>query len=349
MIELLNEKDRVYGNVVLALGVSIGSLLFGIAVMFEHDFRVVMRMFHIPGIFVLFYFLFFNESVPWLLATGRVDRGIKAIKRIARFNRLELPETTIESIKFKYSTAVPTQPQKSQQNVQSPSVLHSFWKMLKTRTLCLRFLNVCFQWVATYFTSLGLYQYSIQIPNVDRYVSYLIMISADIPGTILVQLLLNRIKRRTLLFSAHLLTGIVIVITSFVPKEYPWIVISCFVIAKSFLHLSTVVMNQFTTEQFPTNIRTTVLNIASTCAQIGSMLAPFIIILVRNSLTHLISSFFYVKHNLEHLYLQGAQWSHNVPAFFFGGAAISTAISILGSPETFRKKLPETIVDAIKL
>lgn len=261
--------------------------------MFEHDFRVVMRMFHIPGIFVLFYFLFFNESVPWLLATGRVDRGIKAIKRIARFNRLELPESTIESIKFKYSTAVPTQQQqKAQGNIQSPSVLHSFWKMLKTRTLCLRFLNVCFQWVATYFTSLGLYQYSIQIPNVDRYVSYLIMISADIPGTILVQLLLNRIKRRTLLFSAHLLTGIVIVITSFVPKEYPWIVISCFVIAKSFLHLSTVVMNQFTTEQFPTNIRTTVLNIASTCAQIGSMLAPFIIILVRNSLTHLISIFF---------------------------------------------------------
>lgn len=282
VIELLNEKDRVYGNVALALGVSIGSLLFGIAVMFEHDFRVVLRMFHIPGIFVLLYFLLVNESVPWLLATGRVHRGIKTIKRIARFNRLEISETTIESIKLKYSTACSTQQQKTQRSVQQhQSVLHSFCKMLKTRTLCLRFLNICFQWVLTYFTNLGLYQYSIQIPNVDRYVSYLIMISADIPGTILVQLLLNRIKRKTLLFSAHLLTGIVIVVTSFIPKEYPWIVISCFVIAKSLLHLATVVMNQFTTEQFPTNIRTTVLNIASTCAQVGSMFAPFIVILVR--------------------------------------------------------------------
>lgn len=107
------------------------------------------------------------------------------------------------------------------------------------------------------------------------------MISADIPGTILVQLLLNRVKRRTLLFFAHFMTGVAIIITSFIPRDYPWIVIFCFVIAKSLLHLSTVVMNQFTTEQFPTAIRTTVLNIASTCAQIGSMLAPFIVILVR--------------------------------------------------------------------
>lgn len=90
VIELLNEKNRVYGNVVLALGLSVGSLLFGIAVMFQHDFRVVLRMFHIPGIFVLLYFLFICESV------------IAAIKRIAKFNRLELSEISIESIKQKY-------------------------------------------------------------------------------------------------------------------------------------------------------------------------------------------------------------------------------------------------------
>lgn len=281
VIELLNEKNRVYGNVALALGVSVGSLLFGIAVMFEHDFRVVLRMFHIPGIFVLLYFCFISESVHWLLATGRIDRGIAAIKRIAKFNRLELSETSIESIKLKYSPSISAQEKSNEKHVENQSVLRLFWKMLKTRTLCLRFLNICFQWILTYFSNLGLYQYSIQIPNVDRYVSYLIMISADIPGTILVQLLMNRVKRKTLLFSAHFLVGISIVVTSFIPKEYPWIVIFCFVIAKSLLHLATVVMNQFTSEQFPTNIRTTVLNIASTCAQIGSMIAPFIVILVR--------------------------------------------------------------------
>lgn len=288
VIELLNEKSRVYGNVALALGVSVGSLLFGIAVMFEHDFRVVLRMFHIPGIFVLLYFFFISESIHWLLATGKIDRGIAAIKRIAKFNRLELSETSIESIKQKYSTPLPAQ-NKLNEQVESQSVLRLFWKMLKTRTLCLRFLNICFQWVATYFSNLGLYQYSIQIPNVDRYVSYLIMISADVPGTILVQLLMNRVKRKTLLFSAHFLVGIFIVATSFIPKEYPWIVIFCFVVAKSLLHLATVVMNQFTSEMFPTNIRTTVLNIASTCAQVGSMIAPFIVILVRNLSLQLIS------------------------------------------------------------
>lgn len=46
---------------------------------------------------------------------------------------------------------------------------------------------------------------------------------------------------------------------------------------------------------------------------------------------------------------QGAQLNHNIPAFLFGSAAISVAISVLFGPETFRKKLPETLVDAIKL
>lgn len=40
---------------------------------------------------------------------------------------------------------------------------------------------------------------------------------------------------------------------------------------------------------------------------------------------------------------------HNVPAFMFGGAALSVAISLLFSPETFLKKLPENIEEAINL
>lgn len=155
VIELLNEKDRVYGNVVLALGVSIGSLLFGIAVMFEHDANVVLRMFHIPGIFILFYFLFISESIHWLLATGRINRAISTIKRIARFNRLELSEKTIESIKLKYSEPFSAQ-QKTQQNVKDQSVLHLFWKMLKIVFNGLQPILVIWVYINTQFKCLAL-------------------------------------------------------------------------------------------------------------------------------------------------------------------------------------------------
>lgn len=346
IIELLNEKNRAYSNLILASGATIGSMLFGIAVMFEHDFRIVLRFFNIPALFVFFYFWFIFESVHWLLATGRIGRAIMNIKRIAKVNRHELSEETIEKITLRYSAKLSDR-QKSNENVKNQSVLNLFWTMLKTRTLCLRFLNICYQWIAGKFSVLGLYQYAMQIPGVDRYVSYMIMIGADILGIILVQLLLNRMKRRTLLFSASSLAGIAIIITSFIPKEYPWIVVICFVISKSLLDLSTVVSAIFTTEQFPTRIRTTVLNTAHTCAQIGMMMAPFIVILVRNFI-FLIHSILFI-YFLTILFSQGTQLNHNIPAFLFGGAAISIAISVILNPETFGKNLPQNIEEAINL
>lgn len=284
MIELLNEKDRVYGNVILATISTIGSLLFGVIVMFVHDFRVVLQIFSIPGLFVFVYYWFISESIRWLLATGRVDRALVAIKRIAKFNRIELSKKSIELFKQKYSTTLSAQ-EKSNENVETQSVLHSFWKMLKSRPLCLRFLNCCIQCTASSFSALGLYQYSIQIPVIDRYFNYLIMISADIFGIILVQLLLDRTKRRTLIFFGYALAGIAIVITSFISKEYPWIVVACFLIAKSLLDFSSTVLNILITEVYPTTIRNTALNIIGTIAEIGSIGAPYIVILVRNLLS----------------------------------------------------------------
>lgn len=281
IIELLNENDRVYGNVILGTVGTLGSLLFGVAVMFEHDFRIILRMFSLPGMITCVYFWFISESLQWLLATGNIDRAIIAMKRIAKFNGFELSEKSIESIKQKYSPSISAQ-EKSDEHGEEQSVLRLFWKMLKTRTLCFRFCKCCFQWIAGTFSTLGLYQFAIQIPGVDRYVSYLIMISADVFGTILVQLLLNRVKRKTLLFSAYFLVGISIVVTSFIPREYPWIVVFCFLIAKCFINLADVVMSLYTNELFPTNIRSTVMSIVGMVAQIGAIGAPYIVILVRH-------------------------------------------------------------------
>lgn len=73
-------------------------MLLGVAAMYVHDFRILMRIFYIPGLFVFAYFWLVPESTRWLLATGRTDRAIETLKRIARFNRRELSEKTIEGI-----------------------------------------------------------------------------------------------------------------------------------------------------------------------------------------------------------------------------------------------------------
>lgn len=265
----------------MGLGVWIGAMLFGVTAMFVHDFRTMLRIFNIPGLIAFSYFWFIRESVRWLLANGHIDRAIDTLKRIAKVNRRELSDKAIKLIEDSYSnTQLKSNGTNANENAKSHSALNSFWMTLKTRALCVRFICSCWQWMGSYFSLMGLLQSSIQIPGIDSYVSFVIVISADIFGIILMQLLSNRLKRRVLLFFASSIAGIAIVVSSFIPKNYAWIVVFCFVIGKSLLNLMIVVLSLFTAEQFPTNVRTTILNTSIMFGQIGSMAAPYVVILV---------------------------------------------------------------------
>lgn len=260
----------------MTIGNSMGNLLFGIVVMFVHDFRVVLRIFNIPGLLVFFYFWLIPESTRWLLTTGRVDRAIMTMKRIAKFNRIELSEKKIETIKRTYSVH-----RKSEAN---ESLLQLLWTALKTRTLCFRFVNGCVQWALSLFSYYGLYQYSTQIPNTNRYVSYLILISVEGPMNLVVQFIFNRMKRRIALSVTFCGGGILIMATSLIPKVQAWTVVICFLISKCLLGFATNGLVLYTGEQFPTSIRTTVLNTSSMMGRLGSMAAPFVVILVSATL-----------------------------------------------------------------
>lgn len=274
-IELLNAKHRVFGYVLMVVGGSVGNLLFGIVVMFVHDFRVVLRIINAPGMLVFLYFWFIPESTRWLLATGRVDRAISTMKRIAKFNRCKLSEKKIESIKLDHLAR-----KKSNENEQNQSVLALLWTVLKTRTLCLRFLNNCLQWVLVCLSYYGVYQFSTQVPGTNRYVSYLIMISTEGPMNLLIQFTFNRLKRRITLSSTFFVGGLLIMATSLIPKDQAWTVVLCFLISKSLIGFAFSGLVLYTGEQFPTNIRQSILNTSSMMGRLGSMTAPYIVILV---------------------------------------------------------------------
>lgn len=274
-IELFNEKHHVLGYVTAGIGNSVGDLLFGVTVMFLHDFRTVLRIFNIPGLFVFFYFLFICESVRWLLATGRIDRAITTIKRIAKFNRLELSEKAVESIKLHYSAK-----QNANEDEKEESVLQLFWTILKTRTLCFRFVNGCLQWILCCFSYYGVYQHATQIPGSNHYVSFVILIAVATPMNLLVHFLFNRLKRRIILFCAYFVGGIMIIITLFIPKGQVWAVVICYIISKSLIGFAFTGSYIYAAEQFPTNIRATMLNTFNMVGRFGSMSAPYVIILV---------------------------------------------------------------------
>lgn len=134
--------------------------------------------------------------------------------------------------------------------------------------------------IACTFSYYGLSQSSTQIAGANPYVSFVVVMSIEIPGNLLAQLLLNRMKRRILLFVAFILAALSIIATQFIPKEYSWLVLLCFVIGKGAITVAFTTLSLYTAEQWPTNIRNTIMNTCSMIGRTGSMLAPFAAILV---------------------------------------------------------------------
>lgn len=262
-----------------------GEVLIGLVAMFVHDFRTLIRILHTPGLFAFICFWLLPESVRWLLVNGRVKPAVSTLQRIARVNRKELSSKSIELLNLYYSTESLSKNMSIEQEEhknKEHSVIESLCMILKSRTLRLRFLICCYQWVACTFSYYGLSMTSTHIPGADRYLSFIIIMLCEIPGVIISQPLLNRMKRRWIMGVSITLAAILIVLTPFIPKEYPMIVLLFLVLGKTFLSCAFTVLNMYTAEQWPTNIRNTIHNSCSMIGRFGSMMAPLVVVLVRH-------------------------------------------------------------------
>lgn len=245
--------------------------------MYVHDFRDLIRISYAPGLLLFAYFWLVPESVRWLLVTGRVDRAVNTLKRIARFNGKELSPKLIELIKLRYSPDLIAK----NNPIENNSVIQSFCSILKSKTLCLRFLNCCYQWSACCFSYYGMSLLATHIPGQNRYTSFIFVVGIEIPAILLALPLLNKIKRRVIMCFTFAIAAIAIVVTPCIPDEHHVIVLIFFMLGKASMTCAFTSLYIFTAEQWPTNVRTTVMNSCSMIGRIGAMVAPVTVILVR--------------------------------------------------------------------
>lgn len=220
-----------------------GEMLCGLIAMYVHDFRHLIRFTYAPGFAVILYFWLVPESVRWLLVTGRVDRAIKILKRIASVNGKNLSEKTIETIKLKYSPENQSTDKENgsesateeNSSERKPSLVRLLFSVLKSKTLCLRFVNCCYQWVALCFSYYGLSMLATHVHGENRYTSFIMVVSFEIIGIFVVLFILNRMKRKILLSASLIIIAITTNITPWIPEENSYLIIICFMLGKVML------------------------------------------------------------------------------------------------------------------
>lgn len=217
----------------------------------------------------------------WLLINGRVNRAIKILKRIASKNGKKLSDSSIDTMKLKYSSQVIVKNNAVDEKTHA-SVLHSLRCIFKSKTLCIRFMVGCYMWITCCFSYYGLNLISTHIPGENRYLSFTLVVAAEIPAIIVALPLMKRMRRRRLLFVFFFVSAILTISTPWIPTEKSTFVLISFMVAKAATSCALNVMYIFTAELWPTNLRMTILNSSSMIGRVGAMLAPIVAIMVRH-------------------------------------------------------------------
>jgi len=160
------------------------------------------------------------------------------------------------------------------------------------------------------------------MPQFDANIYLIFFLSGlvEIPADIIPFVLLNKYGRRPNLSLHYIIGGLLCMATAAVPLgvySYEWPIVVLAMLGKYVAQVCWGIVYLYTSELFPTVIRSVALSFACSMARIGSMAAPFIAYL--------------------------SELHPVLPIFVFGSITFAVGLTTVVLPETNKKKLPDTL------
>ncbi|KAM9258892.1 uncharacterized protein RDI95_015100 [Morus bassanus] len=281
-------------------------LLAGVAYTVPH-WRWLQLTVSLPFFIFFLYSWWLAESARWLVLSGKAERAVKVLQRVARINRRkeEGEKITVEILRssMKEELAGLKSSYTISDLVRTPVIRHIFF--------CLSIV-----WFSISFSYYGLAM-DLQNFGVSIYLIQVIFGAVDFPAKVVVTVSLSYIGRRVSLMVALFLAGLVIIANIFVSTELQTVRTALAVIGKGCLSASFNCVFLYTTELYPTPIRQTGLGFGSTMARVGGIVAPLVKMM--------------------------DEYYPFLPPAVYGVAPVVAAVAAGFLPETLNMPLPDTI------
>ncbi|QQP35486.1 Organic cation transporter proteinlike, partial [Caligus rogercresseyi] len=238
---------------------------------FHDNWRLLQGIFASPLILFLAYYFCTPESPRWLVSRGRSKEVEVTIHRILKSNGFNEPEENIIDILSR------------QTSEESGSHNYTFLDLYKTPNLRIKSLILNWLWMvlASFYYVMLLDQSDL---SSNPYLGFFITVAAQVPCYIyLINTIDNPVVgRRLSLIGLLILAGVCLISHPFLPSQSPasyWFKFSMSLLGRLSATSSFTILCLFSSEQFPTVLRDIGFSFNLTVSRIGSILAPYAVML----------------------------------------------------------------------
>ncbi|XP_022824602.1 organic cation transporter protein-like [Spodoptera litura] len=316
-MELVGPKGRVFGNTMLNTFYVFGLMsLAGLSWILQ-DWRKLLKIIYIPSCFVFTYLWILNESIRWLISKGRHEQALKVIKRAAKMNNVQISDQTLAPLQ-----KMEEKPTEEKTEVGSEPKKSVFVQAMKSSIIRRRLLTCSFLWITCTFVYYGLSINSVSLAG-NKYVNFMLVAFIEIPANFTCLLVLDKFGRKRVLIIMYILSAILCISLSFLPKDKTYLSLGFYLAGKFSITVAYSSVYIYVSEVFPTNVRQSLLATCSSTGRIGSTLAP---------LTPLLALYY-----------------ESLPSIFFGTMTIIATMLVFTMPETINMPLPDSIEEAERL
>lgn len=215
-MELVIPKNRVFVGTCLNTCLSLSLMALGLIAWAVPYWRNLTLALYIPQLLTITYLWVMSESIRWYISKGRYEDTEKALKNIARVNKKQISDKSLEALRKKVEVVKANQEEsrgKVQQN--EPSLIRLLWQH---KPVLYRCFYTPFMWITFTLIYHGLTINAVDISG-NKYVNYIAVAGAQIPGFWVSLFLLDKIGRKPVLIAAYWICAACQLVFIYVPKS----------------------------------------------------------------------------------------------------------------------------------
>ncbi|XP_072032143.1 organic cation transporter protein-like [Amphiura filiformis] len=343
--EMFSPSKRAFAGIMLTNFWASGMMaLAGIAYLLR-DWRHLQLAISLPSLLTIPLWWLVPESTRWLLSRGRTSEAEEILQKIARYNKVVVPdggfitETNKDEARFTkasfegstddYQLTEVNDHAKANQDISQPNTYeekaYNIKHLFRTTHLRRVSLVMIFTWFVNALVYYGLSLNTGSLAG-DPYLNFFLSGAVEIPAYIVSTIVVTRFGRRGPLCIFHVFGGVACIVAAFIPEstdsgvDLTPLIVTTAMLGKFGIAGSYAIVFLYASELFPTVIRNLGVGMSSFSSRVGGIAAPFIMY-------------------LGNFYIQA-------PMIIFGVLSAAAGILVLVLPETLNRRQPQTIEDA---